>query len=76
MSQHIKRLKKLKGVKFWQYVIDHKNDLKITLDNDSTIITLLNDDDSEEYVRSPEYLGDSLGVMELLDAIGIHNDRC
>lgn len=75
MSQHIKRLQKLKSVKFWQYVIDHKDDLKVTLDNDDTIITLLNDD-SEDCVSAPYYLGNSDGIMNLLDAIGIENEQC
>ena len=75
MKQHIKRLKKFKGVTFWQYVIDHKDDLKIILDNDNTIITLLGND-SEDYASAPDYLGNSDGIINLLDAIGIENEQC
>jgi hypothetical protein len=76
MISHIQKLRRItKPVKFWQYVIENKDKLVLTLDNDETIITHKNSKDDEfddEFATPPgEWLGNSEGICNFLTALGI-----
>lgn len=73
MSDHIKKLKNLKGNKFWQYILENKKEFTLILDNDDTIISLRGE---EGHVSAPNYLGNSKGITDLLNALDIDNEHC
>jgi hypothetical protein len=76
-KNHLKKLSKLSGSKFWKYIIENKHDLKLILDNDDTIVVLNNsNEDDENHISAPNYLGNSQGILELLKSIGICHEVC
>lgn len=59
----------------WQWVLQNKEKVKmITLDNDNTMITFVDDVDAYGYFDS--YIGQSKGTLDLLDALGLPAEFC
>lgn len=66
----------------WKYILEHKAEIELFLDNDYTFGKFLLDEPNEENDYDPaslhfnSWLGNSTGVLELLKAIGIKAQRC
>lgn len=75
MIGHIDTLKKIKDSRFWEYVIRYKSELTVVLDNDQTYVRYYIEteyDEDEETVTAPHYLGNSKGIKQLLESLGVH----
>lgn len=67
---------KLSGKSQWLFALEHKDRIKVNLDNDDTYITFLNEENFEDsddmnILTFDNYIGNSAGVEDLLEAIGI-----
>lgn len=81
MKNYIEHLQKLerKPKEFWKYFLEHKNDLKLILDNDDTIVIPMHFDDNADehtYANAPNYIGNSDGMSEFLKALEINFEHC
>ncbi len=80
MNKHIKKLNKLHGIDFWKYFLENKNELKLILDNDDTIVVLVehdgDDEEDREYASANNYLGNNEGITELLHALEVNCEHC
>lgn len=80
INKHIKKLQSLEGKNFWKYFLKHKEELKLILDNDDTIVVTKKrterEGDDEDYACVQNYIGDSDGIIELLGALSINCERC
>ena len=79
MSKLIEEFNKLENDKVrWGFVLAHKSKLRLSLDNDDTMV--IDDNASEEdennYGSFDNYVGWSDGVITLLNAIGLDADSC
>ena len=75
MNKHIQKLRRLNAKKFWVYFLENKEDLKLILDNDDTIVVPLKGN-SDEFASSPTYLGTSDGICDFLTALNIEFEYC
>lgn len=77
MNKHIQQLNKLKNPdKFWEYFLEHKDKLKLILDNDDTIVVPLMLESDDDYTSASNYLGNSEGIGDLLTALKINWEEC
>lgn len=77
---HIRKLKQLSGQSFWRYVVANKCDLKVIIDNDSTIVVNIFETDDDElgndYAAASEPIGNCDGIFDLFSALGIEAEYC
>lgn len=79
MSKLIEDFNNLKNDKArWGFVLANKSKLRLSLDNDDTMVIDDNasDDDENNYGSFDNYIGWSDGVITLLGAIGVDADSC
>lgn len=76
MNKHIQKLRRLKAIQFWPYFLEHKDELKLILDNDDTIVVASDSENNDEFAEAPCYLGNSEGICDLLFALNIDFDHC
>ena len=73
-----KEFKELSSKEQWEWVLNHKNEIKLILDNDNTSVTFLGEEENDDapiyYLE--DWLGNGPGVEILLSAIGIQNEDC
>ena len=62
----------------WGFVLANKSKLRLSLDNDDTMVIDDNasEDDENNYGSFDDYVGWSDGVITLLNAIGLDADSC
>tara|TARA_R110000772_G_scaffold260261_1_gene378179 strand:- start:359 stop:598 length:240 start_codon:yes stop_codon:yes gene_type:complete len=79
MSKLIEDFNKLENDKArWGFVLASKSKLRLSLDNDDTMVIDDNasEDDENNYGSFDNYVGWSDGVITLLNAIGLDADSC
>ncbi len=79
MSKLIEEFNKLENDKArWGFVLVHKSKLRLSLDNDDTMVIddSASEDDENNYGSFDDYVGWSDGVITLLKAIGLDADSC
>ena len=79
MSKLIEDFNKLENDKArWGFVLANKSKLRLSLDNDDTMVIDDNasEDDENNYGSFDNYVGWSDGVITLLNAIGLDADSC
>ena len=79
MSKLIEDFNKLENDKArWGLVLANKSKLRLSLDNDDTMVIDDNatEDDENNYGSFDNYVGWSYGVITLLNAIGLDADSC
>ena len=79
MSKLIEEFNKLENDKSkWGFVLAHKSKLRLSLDNDDTMVIDDNasEDDENNHASFDDYVGWSNGVITLLNAIGLDADSC
>ena len=62
-----------------QLVAEYKDDLKIVLDNDSSMVEFKDDELGEavdEFFEFDDYFGNAYGILSLFELLGIEADRC
>ena len=79
MSKLIEEFDSLENDKArWGFVLAHKGKLRLLLDNDQTMVIddSADDEDNNNVSNFVNYVGRSVGVIDLLHAIGIDTDSC
>lgn len=70
--EFLEELNKLDGWEFWQLVLENKKNLVVYLDNDQTFVMNKKNLDDDFYAEPSDYLGNSSGLTDLLDALDVN----
>lgn len=81
IEQLSKEFDLLDEVEQWEFVLKHKDNIKMILDNDNTTFTFVDDngedlDDPFNYFSIKAWIGHDYGVRILLPLIGIDAECC
>lgn len=64
----------------FKFLMSHSDKIKLVLDNDMTMVNFITEEDNDEIDISlkdlDDYLGNSEGVLNLLEFIGITAEEC